>query len=498
MPSGMAKEAPLESNFPKVLIMGDSISIGYTPYVKKLLQGKAEVIHHKGNAGPTIRGLKHIDQWLGSEKWDLIHFNFGLWDMYGWEYVKEDLSPAMYENRLETLVLRLQKTGAKLIWATTTPSCPKPEVSMRKRFNSETVIAPALEREYLDAALRVMKKHQIPLNDLHALILPNLKLHAVAPDNVHFKPTGRKILAKQVALTIEAALGEKNSKGKGLTVFSDGQKIGSSERLSKVTGMLVVSEEPLIVAHRGASRQAPENTLPAFKLAWKQEADAIEGDFLLTGDGQIVCIHDKDTRRVAGKKLVVAKSTLAELRQLDVGSYRGAAFKGTRIPTIAEVFATVPKNKKIYIEIKCGTEIIPALLKSIKKSGLKNDQIVVICFQHKVIQALKAKAPQFKANWLSSIKKDRSGKLIPSLESIFATLNQIKADGFSSSKNLIDETTIRAIMDKGYEHHVWTVDDERTAKRFMQWGTKSITTNVPGSLRSSLFKTREKVPLVKP
>ena len=292
--------------------------------------------------------------------------------------------------------------------------------------------------------------------------------------------------------------GKKYGKGKGLTVFADGQKIGSSERLSKVTGMLVVSEEPLIVAHRGASRQAPENTLPAFNLAWKQGADAIEGDFLLTSDGQIVCIHDKDTRRVAGKKLVVAQSTLAELRQLDVGSYRGPAFKGTRMPTIAEVFATVPKNKKIYIEIKCGTEIIPALLESIKKSGLKNDQIVVICFQHKVIQALKAKAPQFKANWLSSIKKDRSGKLIPSLESIFATLNQIKADGFSSSKNLIDETTIRAIMDKGYEHHVWTVDDERTAKRFMQWGTKSITTNVPGSLRSSLFKTREKVPLVKP
>ena len=170
------------------------------------------MIHHKGNAGPTIRGLKHIDQWLGTEKWNIIHFNFGLWDMYGWEYVKEDRSPAMYEKRLEILVQRLEKTGAKLIWATTTPSCPKPEVSMRKRFNSETVIASALERQYLDAALRVMKKHQIPLNDLHALILPDLKLHAVAPDNVHFKPAGRKILAKQVALTIEKALGEKVSK----------------------------------------------------------------------------------------------------------------------------------------------------------------------------------------------------------------------------------------------------------------------------------------------
>jgi lysophospholipase L1-like esterase len=190
------------SELPKVLIMGDSISLGYTPLVKKLLVGKAEVIHHKGNAGPTIRGIKQIDSWLGDTKWDVIHFNFGLWDMYGWEYVKENRSPAMYEKRLETLVLRLEKTGAKLIWATTTPSCPAPEFSMQKRFNSDVIIAPALEKQYLDAALRVMKKHKIPINDLHALIKPTLKQHAVAPNNVHFKPAGREKLAKQVAKQI--------------------------------------------------------------------------------------------------------------------------------------------------------------------------------------------------------------------------------------------------------------------------------------------------------
>ncbi len=184
---------------PKVMIMGDSISIGYTPYVKKLLQGKAEVIHHKGNAGPTIRGLEHIDSWIGDTKWDVIHVNFGLWDMYGWEYVKHDRSPAMYEKRLETLVNRLKKTGAKLIWATTTPACPEPEVTMRKRFNADTVISPELERKYLSAAARVMKKHKIPVNDLHGLIKPTLKQHAIAPDNVHFKPEGREKLAGQVA-----------------------------------------------------------------------------------------------------------------------------------------------------------------------------------------------------------------------------------------------------------------------------------------------------------
>lgn len=193
---------------PKVLIMGDSISIGYTPQVKNLLQGKAEVIHHKGNAGPTIRGLTGIDQWLGDSQWDLIHFNFGLWDMYGWEYVKEDRSPAIYEKRLESLVLRLKKTGAKLIWATTTPACPEPEVTMKRRFSSDVVIAPALEQQYLDAALRVMVKHKIQVNDLHALVKPELKKHAIAPNNVHFTPDGRNKLAKQVAETIEVEIGK--------------------------------------------------------------------------------------------------------------------------------------------------------------------------------------------------------------------------------------------------------------------------------------------------
>jgi glycerophosphoryl diester phosphodiesterase len=79
--------------------------------------------------------------------------------------------------------------------------------------------------------------------------------------------------------------------------------------------------EPFIVAHRGASADAPENTLPAFELAWKQGADAIEGDFHLTRDGKIVCIHDYDTQRVSGSKRVVKDSTLDELRALDAGAW---------------------------------------------------------------------------------------------------------------------------------------------------------------------------------
>jgi len=202
IPLSFAQDAPQSINLPEVLIIGDSISIGYTPYVKQMLNGKAVVTHHQGNAGPTIRGIVHIDQWLGETQWDIIHFNWGLWDMYGWEYAKEDRSPAMYEQRLETLVLRLKKTGAKLIWGTTTPVCPEAEVTMLRRFNTEVVIPSSVEREYLDAAMRVMKKHEIQVNDLHALMLPLLKKYAVAADNVHFTEDGSKALGKKVSNAI--------------------------------------------------------------------------------------------------------------------------------------------------------------------------------------------------------------------------------------------------------------------------------------------------------
>jgi len=105
---------------------------------------------------------------------------------------------------------------------------------------------------------------------------------------------------------------------------------------------------PLVVAHRGASHAAPENTLAAFKLAWKEGADAIEGDFFLTKDQEIVCTHDRTTQRLNKEKLNldVAKSTLEELRALDVGSWKNEKWKGERMPTLAEVMATVPDGKK--------------------------------------------------------------------------------------------------------------------------------------------------------
>lgn len=243
---------------------------------------------------------------------------------------------------------------------------------------------------------------------------------------------------------------------------------------------------PLIIAHRGASRYAPENTLPAFLLAWEMGADGIEGDFQLTKDGRIVCIHDDRTKRVAGADLVVNASTLAALLELDVGARFGKAYQGTRVPTLEQVLATVPQSKKIYVEIKCGPEIIPPLCATLSRSGLQNDQCVVISFNADVLEAFKKASPGIKTLWLAVMETDSSGGPVPSPAAALETLKRIKADGLSTSQNLNDRAYIKTVTAQGYDYHVWTVDDPQTAQRFAKWGAASITTNRPDYIKKHL------------
>ena len=245
--------------------------------------------------------------------------------------------------------------------------------------------------------------------------------------------------------------------------------------------------KPLVVAHRGASFDAPENTLPAFKLAWEQGADAIEGDFLLTKDGHIVCIHDLTTKRFCDQDLVVAKSTLKQLKALNVGSWKNEKYADTRIPTISEVFATVPEGKEIFVEVKCGAEIIPPLIEEIKQSKLGCKQIILICFKAEVVKSFKENLPQHKAFWLSGFKRDKKGAWNPSIESVLSTIKSSKADGLDSQHTIPNEFS-KALLDQGYEWHAWTINDVQTAKRLAKRGIYSITTDRPKLIASGLGK----------
>jgi glycerophosphoryl diester phosphodiesterase len=244
---------------------------------------------------------------------------------------------------------------------------------------------------------------------------------------------------------------------------------------------------PLVVGHRGASREAPENTLPAFRLAWEQGADAIEGDFHLTRDGQVVCIHDPDTERVAGTRLVVGDATLEALRRLDVGRWHDPRWAGTTIPTLSEVLDTVPPGKKIYLELKSGTAIIPPLLAGIAAAGLAEEQVRVIAFNAETIAAVKRAAPGLKAFWLASLKRDPEGVLTPSPDTVLATLRRIGADGFSAGQRNLEASLVRSVREAGFEFHVWTVDDPALARTLLQWGAMSITSNLPGWIKGQLF-----------
>ncbi len=247
---------------------------------------------------------------------------------------------------------------------------------------------------------------------------------------------------------------------------------------------------PLIVAHRGASYDAPENTLAAFKLAWKQGADAIEGDFFLSQDGHMVCIHDKDTKRFTGKSVIVKDTPLAVLQQLDVGSWKDKRFASERIPTIAEVFATIPTGKKIFIELKEGAHIVAPLKQAIEKSGLKTDQMVIISFQADAIAESKRQLPQIRAHWLRSYKKDKkTGKYNNDFENIARTLKETKADGLGTKglPEVVTASFLKQLQKAGMqEFSVWTINDAPTANYFWSLGVVAITTDRPGYLRKTL------------
>ncbi|MBK1833114.1 glycerophosphodiester phosphodiesterase [Roseibacillus ishigakijimensis] len=251
---------------------------------------------------------------------------------------------------------------------------------------------------------------------------------------------------------------------------------------------LEIAVSLFIVAHRGASGDAPENTLPAFELAWEQGADAVEGDFHLTKDGHIVCIHDKDTARVAGKKLVVADSTLEELRELEVGSWKSPKYAGAQIPTIAEVLETVPSEKAIYIEVKCGPEIVPALSKTFEETDLEPEQLVVISFNADFVKQWKLAKPSCRTMLLVAFDKRRP-RLTPSVKTVHEMLAETGANGLSTNIHpAIDDKFVQDLKEGGYEYHNWTLNEVSKAAKYLNLGSLSITTDFPATIRQGLQK----------
>ena len=202
-----------DSSLPNVLLVGDSISIGYTPLVIKKLKGKANVSRVKTNCGDSKKGVKLMKKWLRDTKWDVIHFNFGLHDLcyrhpdskvYGHrDKVKGKIGVPIdqYEKNLEKIVQILNKTGAKLIWASTTV-VPEKEAG---RFVGD-------DAKYNAVAEKVIKKYNVQINDLYAVSKKFDKSLFKKPGDVHFKRRGSQKLADQVCSEIEKTIKKKSRK----------------------------------------------------------------------------------------------------------------------------------------------------------------------------------------------------------------------------------------------------------------------------------------------
>ena len=244
-----------------------------------------------------------------------------------------------------------------------------------------------------------------------------------------------------------------------------------------------------IIAHRGFSARAPENTLGSFELAWKHQTDACELDVYLTADGKTAVIHDKDTKRTAGVSLDVAKSKQAELTALDAGSWKGKEWAHEKIPTLEQALATMPKGKlRFFIEIKCGAEIVPELKRILEPMKERAAQLAIISFQRAAVAESKKAMPWIKVYRLASGKtKDRKPT---DLTQLIAETKADQLDGLDlgAADFPWDAAMVQQIRNAGFGLYVWTVNKPADAQRFAKLGVDGITTDDPVMVRQVLEK----------
>lgn len=244
-----------------------------------------------------------------------------------------------------------------------------------------------------------------------------------------------------------------------------------------LTGTLVMAQN-FYIAHRGASYDAPENTVASAKLAWAVGADAVEIDIYLAADNRIMVIHDKDTRRTCGGKNLAVKTTPSLLlRELDAGNWKDPKYKGEKIPYLEEILATVPEGKILVVEIKCGSEVIPHLERILSKSD-KKDRIIFISFGWDTILDVKKKFPENKAYWLAGTKQAAVKKL--------ELVAENGLEGINMQYSAIDEELFSLAKKLNLEVLAWTVDDPDEARRLNAIGVTHLTTNRPDWLKKQL------------
>ncbi|MFH2001559.1 MAG: glycerophosphodiester phosphodiesterase [Planctomycetota bacterium] len=240
------------------------------------------------------------------------------------------------------------------------------------------------------------------------------------------------------------------------------------------------------VAHRGASHDAPENTLASVRLAWEQSADAVEIDVRLSRDQVVVAFHDADTMRICGSDQAVSDLTYDELRCLDAGAGKGDAWKGERIPTLEEVLETVPQGKRLLVEIKTGPEILPRIWTLLEKHPARAQSVTLIGFDEDVMRAAREQNRSVRILWVRDMEHDPIQDVwIPRPKELIEKASLWGFDGLDvRACPGVDHGFVHAVSSAGLLLYVWTVDDPAEALRLRDAGVTGITTNRPAWLRS--------------
>jgi len=251
-----------------------------------------------------------------------------------------------------------------------------------------------------------------------------------------------------------------------------------------ITGMSGCSKPVDIIAHRGASYIAPENTMASVMLGWEKDAD-VEVDVYMTKDNRIVVIHDKTTKRTAVTDVKVAESTSDELRKLDVGSFKAEEYAGEQIPFLADIVETIPRGRKLYVEIKCGQEILPYLRELLARSG-KMSRIVIIAFDLETA-AMSKELIDVPTYWLKGTEKIKeTEQWVPHNPQLVQTAKNKGLDGLDVHYAGVNKEFADAVKASGQKLYVWTVDEPEEAIRLIKLGVDGITTNRPGWLREQV------------
>lgn len=240
------------------------------------------------------------------------------------------------------------------------------------------------------------------------------------------------------------------------------------------------SGKPLVLGHRGASRDAPENTLAAFHLAMAQGADGFELDVWRCASGEPVVIHDASTARTAGEPLQVVREPLARLRQLDAGAWKGPAHRGQRIPTLAEVLEAFPRAV-VNVELKSDGLGDPRLAVAVGRlvTGLGAEaRVIASSFDYSLLLALRLVAPRIPVGLLFAA--DQRWEL---REALGALLGPV---ALHPDRSLATDARVAAWSRSGLAVNVWTVDEPAEVERLARAGAAAVISNAPGEARRAV------------